>query len=374
MPRDAPGGEQIRNSASVVAADVGDHVRYALVKLTPGVVAKANSAISSQNPSTLLRLPKAMPAGGTIGVGDVLAIQLFEAQSGGLFNPHEPGGSGTRPNFVLLPNQQVDASGYITVPYAGNIKVAGLEAKQLSNVIADRLKGRAIDPQAIVSIVDRRSSEVSVLGEVGIPGRFALDPGGMRISEAVARSGGPKFPDYETAFVLDRQGTRYRGDLSSIIQNPRLDVQLRGGDLLYLSHVPKYIMVFGATLDPTLTSITRRVTFESSRLSLTEALAKAGGLNTNRADARSVFVLRTVAKSTLAQMNVDTSGFVGDSVPAVFSVNLEAADGYFLGESLDLQNRDVVLVSDALYEDLTKAFTLLNQISLTPVATIAATK
>ncbi len=369
VPRDAPAGGDIRDGAVVHVDAPAERVPYALVRLSPSIVHAVNDDRTlSAAVLALAHMPKGSgsPARAPVGVGDILTITIFEAQAGGLFIPNEAGSRAG--NFVALPNQQVDDRGFVTVPYVGNLRVAGFTAAEVSSAISTRLKSRAIEPQVVVTVTERRGHEVSVLGEVNQPTRFALDPGGVKMSGAIARVGGPKYPDYDTAVSLQRRGVNYSTNLSSIFLDPRLDVQLQGDDILYLSHDPRFVMVFGATLDPTLTSITRRVTFESNKMNLAEAIAKAGGLNTARADARSVFVFRKEPKETLARLGVDVTSYQTNDVPTVFSVDLATADGFFISDAFQLHNRDIIVVSEPPYTDFAKFFSLLNQLATVPTA------
>lgn len=369
LPRDAPRSDDIRAAAAVQVDVPGERVPYALVKLSPSVVRTVNEDKAfSTAATTLANLPSSRGDGAAvpIAVGDILTITIFEAQSGGLFIPSDAGARSG--NFVALPNQQVDSSGTIAVPFVGDLKVVGLSPRAAAHLIAQGLKNRAIEPQVVVSTSERHGNQVSVLGEVNAPMRFALDPGGVRLSGAIAKGGGPKNPDYDTALTLQRGGRTYRATLSAIFQDPRLDVQLQSNDVVYLAHDPRFVMVFGATLDPTLTSITRRVTFESSKMNLTEAIAKAGGLNTNRADPRSVFVFRREPKAILARLGVDVSQYTTDEVSTVFNADLSSADGFFLGDAFQLHNRDIVVISDAPYADYAKFFGLLNEVAVIPTS------
>ena len=97
-------------------------------------------------------------------------MTIFEAAAGGLFIPAE---AGVRPgNFVTIPNQAVDNNGNISVPYAGNIQARGRTPVEIQQAIVDALRSRAIEPQAVVSLVDQRASLISVLGDVRAAGRF----------------------------------------------------------------------------------------------------------------------------------------------------------------------------------------------------------
>ena len=125
-----------------------------------------------------------------VGAGDTVTVTIFEAQAGGLFIPGQPGTSAG--NFVTIPAQQVDRSGQITVPYAGGINAVGRTPAEIQADIEGKLRSRAIEPQVVVSISNRQSDEVSILGEVNAPVRFALEPGGTKLLNAIARAGGAK--------------------------------------------------------------------------------------------------------------------------------------------------------------------------------------
>src|SRR5262249_62086130 len=72
-----------------------------------------------------------------LGVGDLVSVTIFEANSGGLFIPAE---AGVRPgNFVTIPNQAVDAQGNISVPYAGAIRARGRTPVEIQNAIVEAI-------------------------------------------------------------------------------------------------------------------------------------------------------------------------------------------------------------------------------------------
>ena len=90
---------------------------YALVPVTPVVLGDTWQA----NPRLVNAfMDSRPPAEINFGVGDTVGVTIFESAAGGLFIPSE---ASVRPgNFIELPNQLVDKSGYITVPYAGPIR------------------------------------------------------------------------------------------------------------------------------------------------------------------------------------------------------------------------------------------------------------
>jgi polysaccharide export outer membrane protein len=120
----------------------------------------------------------------------VVSVTIFEAAAGGLFIPSE---AGARPgNFITLPNQPVDTSGNISVPYAGAVPAKQKTPSDVRAEIVDRIKNRAIEPQAVVALVNQNTSLISVLGEVNTPNRFPAPPAGEHFLDSITRAGGIK--------------------------------------------------------------------------------------------------------------------------------------------------------------------------------------
>jgi polysaccharide export outer membrane protein len=85
---------------------------------------------------------------------------------------------------------------------------------------------------------------------------------------------------------------------STLIDRPDQNIFAEPGDVLTVFHRPRTFSVFGAS------GKNAAIEFNSEKLSLTEALAKTGGLNDDRADATAVFLFRyerTTVVRTLGQ-------------------------------------------------------------------------
>ncbi len=172
---------------------------YALVRVTPQVT----TVLAQVAPRLTSFAQQQRPKDITFGVGDVLSVTIFEATSGGLFIPAE---AGVRPgNFITIPTQAVDAEGNISVPYAGSIRAKGRTAVQLQNAIIAALKNRAIEPQVVVSLVEQRTSMITVLGDVP-PKRLPASAAPERILETIARAGGPTGAGPDEWVMLEREG------------------------------------------------------------------------------------------------------------------------------------------------------------------------
>ena len=246
---------------------------YAMVKVTPEV-----ENILERNAVRIGRvfIDRRGPAEIRFGVGDTVSVTIFEAAAGGLFIPVD---AGVRPgNYVTLPNQPVDTQGNITVPYAGNIQAQGRTAVQVQTAIVNALKNRALEPQAVVALVDQKASSISVLGEVGTPSRFPANAAGERLLDAISRAGGPRNPGYDTFVTLEREGRQATAPFGSLLNEPTNNIYVRPQDTIYVFTQPQTFVAFGASGQQ------GQFNFGAWRLSIAEALGKTNGLNDNLAD------------------------------------------------------------------------------------------
>ena len=90
----------------------------------------------------------------------------------------------------LSGNYRVATDGSIDYPLAGRLQVVGLRPGEVQQLLVQRLKdGFLKDPQVTVTIKDRNSQKISVLGQVARPGQVAYYPN-MTIVDAIASAGG----------------------------------------------------------------------------------------------------------------------------------------------------------------------------------------
>ncbi len=345
--------------ASILIGDAGEQrkLAYALVRISPPILDRLTAAdpplVFSR---ALVGAPR--PTSGAIGIGDFVSITVFEAAAGGLFIPAEPG---TRSgNFVNLPTQQVDSSGNIEVPFAGSIHVAGMTPRAVGALLEERLAARALEPQVVVTITDRRANAVSVTGDVNTSAHFVLDPGGERLLGALARAGGPKYPPYESIVTLQRGGDTERAFVSELMRDPSQNVPLVGGDTIFVSRQQRYFLALGA-LGPGqyLGLVNRRLPFEDSYLSLADAIAKVGGLSDDRANARAVFIYRGEDRDTLIGFGATATPGLAAVVPTVYYLDLIEPSGYFMATKFGVRNEDLIYVSNAPATDLAKFLALI---------------
>ncbi len=360
LPQDGPHLGEVISGASLRVGQAGPEatLAYGLVQLSPSVLRKLRSDDEPTLFSPAMLAGAGAKTGNGIGVGDFVGVTIFEAGAGGLFVPSEPG---TRSgNFVQLPAQQVDSSGTILVPFAGSIRAAGRSPQAVARDIQSRLADRALEPQAIVTVTERRSDSINVTGDVNSSTHFSMDPGGEKLAGAVSRAGGPKFPPYESLVTVQRGGTTAKAFLSEVMKNPAQNITLRPGDTVYVSRVQRYYLALGAVGPGAyLGVVNRRLPFEDSRITMAGAIAKVGGLSDDRANARAVFLYRFELRSTLAELGVVIPPGTPARVPTVYYLDLSDPAGYFYANQFSMRDEDLIFVSNAPSTDVAKFLALI---------------
>jgi polysaccharide export outer membrane protein len=346
LPVDGPSSADVRAGQKDVMG-----LPYALVRVTPQVVAtlakfvpRLATAFDDRSP------PKTI----TYGIGDYVSVTIFEAAAGGLFIPVE---AGVRPgNFITLPNQPVDSKGFISVPYAGPIRANGRTQVEVQQAIVNALKNRAIEPQVVVSLVEQRTSLISVLGDVNSPNRFPASAAGEHILDAITRAGGPKSQGYDEWVMLERNGRRALAPFGALVYEPINDIFVHPNDTIFLYHEPQTFLAFGAT------GSQGQFPFDAWRISLAEAVAKAAGLNDAAADAAAVFVYRGETCEVAQELSIDCSKFPGAIIPVIYEVNFRDPASHFLATKFEMRSKDVIFVSNAVAVETTKAITLFRSV------------
>src|SRR5262249_1968478 len=335
---------------------------YALVKITPQVI----DTLASYAPRIGTVFPDRRPAKEiTFGIGDVVSVSIFEAAAGGLFIPIE---AGVRPgNFITLPNQNVDTKGNISVPYAGAVRALGRTPSQVQQQIVDAIKNRAIEPQAVVALVDQRDSLIRGVGEVNTPNRFPASYAGEHLLDSITRAGGPKAQGHETWVMLEREGRRATAPFGALVYEPSNNIWTHPGDTIYLYREPQTFVAFGALSPNAMTGgVQGVVNFGEWRISLAEAIGKAGGLNDALADPAAIFLYRGEVREVAERLGIDCSRFPGPIIPVIYNLNLRNPDGFMLATKFQMGNKDFFYIANATSVEISKA---LNYFRLT-VATV----
>jgi polysaccharide export outer membrane protein len=238
------------------------------------------------------------------------------------------------------------------VPAAGRLPV------EVQRDIERRLQEKAIEPQVILTVTRSVTNSVTVAGEVVQGARVPLSLKGDRLLDLIAATGGAKAPVYETFVRLSRDGITATIPMESLVSTPAENIYAYPGDVLTLVRLPQSFTVFGAT------GLNTQVNFTAERMTLVEALAKAGGLQDMRSDPAGVFLFRfeppPIVK-TLGRPQLGT-GPEGSS-PMVYRLDLSDAKSYFLAQRFPIHDKDIIYVANADLNELQKFFTLLNTLT-----------
>jgi len=302
-----------------------------------------------------------------VGVGDVVQISIFESSAGGLFIPAE---AGVRPgNFVTLPRQTVDRSGTISVPFAGQIQAAGRSIPDIQREIETKLENRAIEPQALITLVEQNATEVAVVGDVvNGANKFRIRSGGDRVLDVISKAGGTKFPGYELFVTLQRGKKRATVYFPSLINNPGENIFVAPGDVVYVYREQQKFVAIGALGSTNQTSgVTGQYAFEQEKLSMNEAVAKAGGLLDSRANPGQVFLYRVESREALSAMRVNLSKFPKDQkfIPTVYRANFRDPSSFFFAQKFPMRHKDVIYVSNADSVEVVKFLNFVTAITQT---------
>lgn len=306
----------------------------------------------------------AQPVGTQVGVGDTLEVTIWEASPPALFGTArlDSGiGSGiavSQPN--TLPGMQVGPSGTITVPFAGQVPAAGRTLRQIEEEIVRRLQGRAHLPQVQVRIVRNVTATVSVLGSVKNPSEIPLTPHGERILDALSEAGGTSEPLDRMTVQVTRGPIVRRIAARDLIADPRNNVVLKSGDVVTVLYQPYSFTVLGAA------GKNDEVRFEGAGLSLSQALGRIGGLATDRADPKGVFIFRWMHPGDGPKTTSANSSGV---IPVIYRADLKDPATYFAAQRFRMRDGDILYISNSPVADLQRFVNLIAS-SILPFSTV----
>jgi polysaccharide biosynthesis/export protein len=208
--------------------------------------------------------PAAAQTSDTIGEGDTVRVTVFQ-------NPD------------LSVESRVAADGSIPYPLLGQVKLGGLSTAAASGRISDQLKrgGYLKNPQVTVAVTAMRSRQVSVLGHVARPGRYALDESSSRLTDVLALAGGIAPTGDDIVQVMVNRGGKIAkmsvdvpvmfrsGDLSK-------NIEVHSGDTIFVSRAPVFY-IYG--------EVTHAGSYRlEQNMSVMQALSVGGGLSPRGTD------------------------------------------------------------------------------------------
>lgn len=210
-----------------------------------------------------------------LGVGDLVAVQVF-----------------ARPELSI--SAYVSDNGSLILPLVGAVKVAGLSPDDAATRIAEALrKGQfVLRPQVNITLQQSHSQQVSVLGQVHMPGRYSLESK-TSVFDLLAQAGGLSADAADTGYLLrkDKAGVAQRlpidlNNLAGNSQGPN-DYRLKSGDSLFVPKSAQFY-IYGEVRAPNRYKLERGMT-------LMQALTLGGGV-TDRGSERRVEIRRSTGR------------------------------------------------------------------------------
>jgi polysaccharide export outer membrane protein len=212
-----------------------------------------------------------------LGIGDVLNMQVYG-----------------RPE--LTTTTYIADDGTMAIPLAGPVAIAGLSPATAAQEIAAAFRKEQIlrNPQVTLLLMQSRSQQVSVLGEVRTPGRFAVEST-TNLLDLLAAAGGTSERSADTIFVIraDETGNIQRHPVNlKGLQDPKYSLQfpsLRGGDTVFVPPAAQFY-IYGEVLAPNMYRLEPQMT-------VLQAISRSGGL-TALATTRRIEIKRRTADGT----------------------------------------------------------------------------
>ena len=231
-------------------------------------------------------------------------------------------------NELLEQSLSVAGDGTILVPFFINkmIKVTGLTAIEVRDLLLAELNKTFISPVVQVITTGFESRKAFLVGEVGTPGNFPI-AGTGQVLEFVLRHGGfSQRANLNEVQVTRRDGAKQRANLYDVIikGDQSQNITVFPGDIVYVPSVEtigKRYFMLGEVRNPGVLQSTEDLT-------LLDAIGKSGTL-TIAAEAKHVLVVRLNASGESEVMDISFS------------------DIYRKGEfsqNIRLQNNDIVFV------------------------------
>jgi polysaccharide export outer membrane protein len=218
-----------------------------------------------------------------LGPGDSVRVTVFQ-------NPD------------LATEARISERGTLAFPLIGEIALGGLAPSEAAARIAEQLvQGKfVVNPQVSVNVVDGRSRQVSILGQVARPGRYVLDGVRTNLTDMLALAGGISAAgDDNITLMVQREGKTQimqinvpaifrTGDLSQ-------DVELQAGDTIFVPRAANFY-IYGEVQRPGAYRLEPAMT-------VMQALSVGGGV-TPRGTERGVKVNRRIGDEAVRKLEV----------------------------------------------------------------------
>lgn len=290
--------------------------------------------------------------------GDVIDITVLDTGEDGLF-------SSTASKTLNLGRFTVDQSGNVNLPFVGKQRVIDSTAEGLQSRVVTGLKGSAVNPQAVVTVVDKPTSAVMMSGSIKTPGKIPLTARQERVLDAINQAGGATVAPAAAKVTVVRGKQRASAPLDRIMAEDRQNIRLSPDDQVMIDGDASSYTALGAFKSA------GEFQFETGKLTLAQAVGRAGGLLDDRADARNVYVFRNEIRQVPVHSPSSSKAPVATTTtmrPVIYHVNMRDASSIALMQLFQMQKGDVLYASNAPLVDSAKIVTVFQKSAATAAA------
>ncbi|WP_370402022.1 polysaccharide biosynthesis/export family protein [Sulfitobacter sp. JB4-11] len=351
-----PRVDQILGNKDAVTVRTTNDQPYAVLQVDSDLANVVNSYNHIAERTHFISNGPAAPI--SIGVGDRVQVTIVSTNDNGFL---DIANSALAPiSAATLPTQQVGQDGMISVPPIGRVRASGQSVQGFERFLTRKLGEVLVEPTAIVSMLDRESAQVTLVGNIAAPGTYSINQNSKHLTDVIALSGGATLPAEDVRVVMSRGKETRSARLVDIYEKPEMQVHLRKGDIIRFEPLTYDFTVLGPG------GANSNYTVTNSNRTLAKALGVAGGLRAGRGDARGVFVYRQLPKPDAAAMGVDVSDFYGDSIPTIFQFNMRDPRALFTAQKFDIADDDIIYVSSTAIAEVNDFFSAFNIFVATP--------
>lgn len=330
LPRSVP------NKSEISRSSVTNGGKTYFVTTSDAVVADANTVAFTDFPQKLRS--RGVLNTDTLRSGDRLTIVVYENVERGVFGSvNAPAG---------IPEVEIDQFGNIFVPYAGLVKAAGLTLEELRVALSEEIGRSTPDPQIQIIRAREGGLGVSVVGPTA-SGSVPVTPQTRRLTQLLAVAGGVSTEGAEaTKITVKNQSVSGSVWLSDLFSGRATDIAMRPGDQVLITKDDRKFSLLGELGGQGL------INFPKAEVSLLEAITIAGGLSSETADPKGIYVIRDETPDHARRILKDPS--IQAPTRIVYVLDLTKPDGIFLARDLRMKDGDTVMVTESPYTQATK--------------------
>ena len=192
----------------------------------------------------------------------------------------------------IATGQLVSESGIMFYPYVGDINVLGLTITELRVKIVQELSKVLKDPQIDIRLLQSQRHKIYVQGSVKNPGVVLLSDVPVTLLEAINRCGGATVAANLSSVEFSRDGKNYTIDLLAPYEAGKgpNDIVLKDNDVIRIPDAEECnVYMMGEV------GRQQALPLKNGKLSLAQAIAEAGGLQSESAKAENIYVIRAAA-------------------------------------------------------------------------------